>query len=120
MYLVINMAKVNTFFNMDMVVLSVLKTKDCYGYEIVKMIKDISHEALDVKQGTLYPIVHNLLEKGLISSRDEIFNKKIRVYYHIEPEGLEYLENTVKEFKVRIQGVFDIIAYGENGIEDEQ
>ena len=60
----------------------------------------------------------NLLKKEYISSRDEIVNKKIRVYYHIEPIGKEYLEQTIIEFRKNMQGVFEIIAYGE-GKKDE-
>ena len=108
------MAKSNSFFNIDMLVLSLLKVKDCYGYELVKLIKEISNSSLD----TLYPVVHNLLKKEYISSRDEIVNKKIRVYYHIEPIGNEYLEQTIIEFRKNMQGVFEIIAYGE-GKKDE-
>ena len=92
------MAKSNSFFNIDMLVLSLLKVKDCYGYELVKLIKEISNGSLDIKEGTLYPVVHNLLKKEYISCRDEIVNKKIRVYYHIEPIGKEYLEQTIIEF----------------------
>ena len=85
---------------------------------IVKLIKEISNSSLDIKEGTLYPVVHNLLKKEYISSRDEIVNKKIRVYYHIEPIGNEYLEQTIIEFRKNMQGVFEIIAYGE-GKKDE-
>ena len=63
-------------------------------------------------------VSHNLLKKEYISSRDEIVNKKIRVYYHIEPIGKEYLEQTIIEFRKNMQGVFEIIAYGE-GKKDE-
>ncbi len=59
------MAKSNSFFNIDMLVLSLLKVKDCYGYELVKLIKEISNGSLDIKEGTLYPVVHNLLKKEL-------------------------------------------------------
>ena len=89
------MAKSNSFFNIDMLVLSLLKVSDCYGYELVKKIKEVSNNTLDIKEGTLYPVVHNLLKKEYISSRDEIVNKKVRVYYHIEPIGKEYLEQTI-------------------------
>ena len=59
------MAKSNSFFNIDMLVLSLLKVKDCYGYELVKLIKKISNGSLDIKEGTLYPVVHNLLKKNI-------------------------------------------------------
>ena len=87
------MAKSNSFFNIDMLVLSLLKVKDCYGYELVKLIKEISNGSLDIKEGTLYPVVHNLLKK-------------------------EYIEQTIIEFRKNMQGVFEIIAYGE-GKKDE-
>ena len=35
------MAKSNSFFNIDMLVLSLLKVSDCYGYELVKNVKSI-------------------------------------------------------------------------------
>lgn len=107
------MAKSNSFFNIDMLVLSLLKVNDCYGYELVKKIKEVSNNTLDIKEGTLYPVVHNLLKKEYISSHDEIVNRKIRVYYHIEPSGKEYLEKTIIDFKKHIKGVFNIIEYRE-------
>ena len=107
------MAKSNSFFNIDMLVLSLLKVSACYGYELVKKIKEVSNNTLDIKEGTLYPVVHNLLKKEYISSRDEIVNKKVRVYYHIDPIGRDYLEKTITDFRKNIKGVFDIIEYGE-------
>lgn len=99
------MAKSNSFFNIDMLVLSLLKVSDCYGYELVKKIKEVSNNTLDIKEGTLYPVVHNLLKKEYISSRDEIVNKKVRVYYHIEPIGRDYLEKILKVYSILLNMV---------------
>ena len=60
------MAKSNSFFNIDMLVLSLLKVSDCYGYELVKKIKEVSNNTLDIKEGTLYPVVHNLLKNTFL------------------------------------------------------
>lgn len=60
------MAKSNTFFNIDMLVLSILKVNDCYAYQIIKMMKSISNDAFIIREGTLYPIVHNLLKKAIL------------------------------------------------------
>ncbi|MEG0526884.1 PadR family transcriptional regulator [Amedibacillus sp. YH-ame10] len=109
------MAKSNSFFNIDLLVLSILRNHDHYGYEVVKLMNEISDEAITIKEGTLYPIMYNLLKKGYITSEDKIVNRKIRVYYHIEDTGIEYLENVIKEFKLNIEGVFKIIQYGEKG-----
>ena len=82
-----------------------LKVSDCYGYELVKKIKEVSNNTLDIKEGTLYPVVHNLLKKEYISSRDEIVNKKVRVYYHIEPIGRDYLEKILKVYSTLLNMV---------------
>ena len=75
------MAKSNSFFNIDMLVLSLLKVKDCYGYELVKLIKEISNSSLDIKEGTLYPVVHNLLKKEYISYALRVPEIKRRIYF---------------------------------------
>ena len=68
-----------------MLLLCILKKQDCYGYEITKLIKEYSDNLLDIKSGTMYPILCKLQEEGIVSSYEEIANKKLRVYYHLEP-----------------------------------
>lgn len=113
------MAKANTYFNFDMLVLCILNVRDCYGYEIVKLIKEISQNSIDIKEGTLYPVVHTLLKKGYISSYDIVVGKRIRVYYKIEQEGIDYLTIVKENFKKNIEGVFEIIKYGEGTLNNE-
>lgn len=103
------MAKNNSFYKMDMLLLSALKTKDCYGYEMVKTIFELSGGLVKIKEGTMYPILYSLLEKKYISSREEIVDRKIRVYYHLEPEGIEYLNQIVNEYNTLINGINNVI-----------
>ncbi len=109
--MVIFMAKSNNFFKLDMLVLCVLSQHDCYGYEIVKLIYEISDNIIQIKEGTLYPIVHQLLKLGYISSHDVVVNKKIRVYYHIEESGISYLKESIQEFDTNLRGILSIINY---------
>ena len=39
-----------------------------------------------------------MVDKGYISSKDEYVNRKLRVYYHIEDAGKEYLGQLIKEY----------------------
>lgn len=105
------MAKVNT--NIDMLILSILNKNDCYGYEIVKLIKEISSGYLDIKEGTLYPIIYNLLKKEYISSYNITNKNRIRVYYKIEESGKEYLIQTRNQYRKTSQGIMNILNYGE-------
>lgn len=91
------MAK-NNFFKFEMLVLKTLSTADYYGYDIVKQIYHDSNGMIDLKEGTLYPIMYKLLAANYISSYDKIINRKVRVYYHIEESGKEHLKQLEKDF----------------------
>lgn len=78
------MAKKNQFFKLDMLLLCIIAKQDCYGYEITKQIKTYSHELIDIKEGTMYPILYKLQDAHYISSYEKVIERKIRVYYHIE------------------------------------
>ena len=94
-----------------MLLLCILKKQDCYGYEITKLIKEYSDNLLDIKSGTMYPILCKLQEEGIVSSYEEIANKNLRVYYHLEPSGLEKLQNLINEYREMINGIENIINH---------
>ena len=85
------MARKNSFFKLDMLLLCIIAKQDCYGYEITKQIKLYSHELIDIKEGTMYPILYKLLDENYISSYEKVIERKVRVYYHIEEKGKEKL-----------------------------
>lgn len=110
------MPKINT--NIDLLVLSILNRNNHYTYEIVKLIKEISGNAIDVKEGTLYPIIYNLTKKNYISSYNIPYKNRIRVYYKIEQSGKDYLKISREQYRINSQGMHAILNYGE-GKENE-
>lgn len=105
------MSKKNIYFKFDMLILSILLQGDCYGYEITHTIKELSDNVIDIKEGSLYPSLYKMLDLGYISSRDEVFNRKIRVYYHIEESGKEYLKQITEEYNLWEEKIRKIIEY---------
>ena len=97
----------------DLVVLGVLMQGDMYGYEIVKAIKEKSGGNYDIPLGTLYPVLYRYIENGYLSDRDEIVNKRLRKYYHIEEKGREFYEELLSEYRKISQGV-DLITKAVN------
>lgn len=89
----------------DLVVLSVLMERDMYGYEIVKTIKDKSKGNYEIPLGTLYPVLYRFIENDYLSDRDEIVNKRLRKYYHIEDKGKEFYRELLQEYKKISAGV---------------
>ena len=102
----------NYFFKLDLLILSILKEKDVYAYELTKMTTELSNGIIVPKQGTLYPIIYKLLEEGIITSYTELVNNKARVYYHLEDEGKVYLEKITKDYDQLVKCI-DLIVHGE-------
>lgn len=102
----------NNFFRMDMIILKILETHDCYGYQITQLIKKGSNDIIQISEGTLYPTLYKLLDNEYISDKKISVSKRMsRVYYHIEPKGLEYLKQLENEY-IRFRDGIDAIMEG--------
>lgn len=59
----------------------------------------------------MYPTLYRLVDKGIISDRqDKVGKRKIRVYYHLEETGKEYLKVIKKEYYDICHGVLLILG----------
>lgn len=67
-----NVSKKNSFFRLEMLFLKILNKKDCYGYEITHFLKELTHEKIDVKEGTLYPVLYKFEALGYIMSEKNL------------------------------------------------
>lgn len=93
-----------------MLVLSILEEKNMYGYQIIKEVKQKSEDVFNLNEGTLYPILHNLEEKGFISSYWDEKTAKKRKYYAITNEGNKYLKSKKEEWKIFSSGVNQVLG----------
>lgn len=80
---------------LELCVLSVLKDKDCYGYELVNILLT----QIDVKEGTIYPLLRRLKIDELVSTYlKESSSGPPRKYYKITEKGKEVLEGLKAEW----------------------
>ncbi len=94
----------------SMMVLNLLSNSNMYGYEMIKTLSEKSQNVFELKEGTLYPILHSLEEKNLITSYwDETSGKK-RKYYSITKEGKKHLEDKKAEWKVFSNGINAVLG----------
>jgi len=79
-------------------ILSVVSADETYGYEICRRLAAGGFK--DVNQGTVYPILVRLEQKGLLTSvkRDSVLGPK-RKYYHLTRKGREVLANFIVEWE---------------------
>lgn len=101
----------NYFIKLDLLVLSMLKDKDMYVYEMVKYLKSVSNGMIFPKSGTIYPVISSLSENHYISTYKKEVNNKIRVYFHIEEAGKEYLKELLDEYD-NLVSIIDFIVHG--------
>lgn len=98
--------------SVEMLILSLLKDNDLYGYEMAQLIVERGGGYITIPEGSLYPTLYKLDDKKLISSyKKQVGKRQTRVYYHIEPEGLKYLEEVTKEFYAVYETICRIIEY---------
>jgi transcriptional regulator len=53
---------------MDMMILRTLIAGDAHGHTIAKIIERTSEDVLEVEQGSLYPALHRLEDRGWVAS----------------------------------------------------
>ena len=53
---------------LDMLVLKIVALEPAHGYGIALRIQQISHEVLQVQQGSLYPALHRLEKRGWLKA----------------------------------------------------
>lgn len=102
--------KKNSMFKLDLLILSILKRSDNYGYGISLIIREESDEVINIKEGVMYPILYKLLKDNMISNYDVVVNNRVRVYYKIEEAGLKELANLRSEFTKSVDIINRIIS----------
>lgn len=96
---------------MSLVLLSLLKREDMYGYQLVTETLRLSEGRIVTQEGSLYPVLYKLEDQGLISSRRVPVGKRMsRVYYHLEPSGEQRLKELIADYKSVVKGVLLIVG----------
>ena len=74
--------------SMALLVLKPLEDGETYGYQMIEELQRRSDDTFHLKAGTLYPLLHGLEEKGLVTAYErEAAAGKPRRYYHLTKEG---------------------------------
>ncbi|MCR5684902.1 MAG: PadR family transcriptional regulator [Lachnospiraceae bacterium] len=95
--------------SMTMLVLKLLSKKDMYGYEMIDTLRKKSQNVFELKAGTLYPLLHGLEEKGMLTVYEQEFLGKTRKYYSITKDGKKILKSKTDEWKEYSGAVFNVL-----------
>src|SRR3982750_1508725 len=76
-----------------MLILKAVFLKPLHGYGVLQRIRQISGEALDIPQGSLYPALYRLEHQGLIASEwGESENNRRAKFYELTAAGRRRLQ----------------------------
>ena len=93
-----------------MLILSLVEREDMYGYEMIIELARRSQDTFQMKEGTLYPILHTL-EKCLTSYQQMAPTGRMRKYYRITPLGRKLLTEKRAEWAQFSQGVDQVLSF---------
>jgi len=78
---------------LDLLILKTLALEPMHGWGISQRIQQISEDALQVQQGSLYPALHRLEQQGWIASEwGASDNNRRAKYYRLTDKGRRQLE----------------------------
>jgi PadR family transcriptional regulator PadR len=79
---------------LDMLILKILALQPLNGWAISQRLKQISSDVLGVSDGSLYPALHKLEQRGWIRARwKSSENNRRAKFYSLTPFGRKQLEN---------------------------
>ncbi len=85
---------------LDMLILKVLATEPLHGYAIAQRIGQISRALLQVPQGSLYPALHRLENRGLLAATwAETDTGRAAKIYRLTRQGRTRLEREVADWR---------------------
>jgi PadR family transcriptional regulator PadR len=77
---------------LDMMILRTLVGGDAHGHTIAKIIERTSEDVLEVEQGSLYPALHRIEDRGWVSSYWSVSeNKRKAKFYRLTAAGKKQL-----------------------------
>ncbi len=77
---------------LDLLVLKSLTWGPCHGYGVARCIQRLTDDVLHVEEGSLYPALHRLEERGLVSAEWGVSENNRRAkFYRLNPRGRQHL-----------------------------
>lgn len=96
--------------SLDLMVLSVLSEGTQYGYMIQQRLAELSGTLVEMKAGTLYPILHRLEADGFVKAEWEEGSGRPRKWYLLTAAGKRRLRQRVDEWQAFVNCVQAVLG----------
>ncbi|HLJ87244.1 MAG TPA: PadR family transcriptional regulator [Candidatus Angelobacter sp.] len=95
---------------LDMLILKIVDLGPIHGYAISQRIQQISKDFFQVQQGSLYPALHRLEDRGwLLAEWRQTETGREAKFYTLSRKGKKQLEAEVRNWESIAEAVFLIL-----------
>jgi transcriptional regulator len=95
---------------LDLLILKAVSLGPLHGYGILVRIQQLSREAFEIPQGSLYPALYRLEHRGWIESQwGESDNHRKAKYYRLTPAGRKQLKIEAEEWNRMTLAVANVL-----------
>ena len=96
---------------LEIMILQTLRLRPMHGYALVKHIKQVSGDLLQIEEGSLYPALQRMLKSGLLESEigTSAKGRPTRIY-RVTDAGVRHLEKEVTSFEKMFAGITRVLA----------
>jgi PadR family transcriptional regulator PadR len=99
--------------SLELIVLHLLGPGEAYGYEIVTKLTTETDGALEVTDGTLYPVLYRLERAGFVDVRWDTPTRGVpRKYYRLTESGRQELETLTGEWLAFAEAMARLLGQG--------
>ena len=93
-----------------MLVLRVLQNEPMHGYAIAQRIHQLSSDALQVEEGSLYPALQRILVKGWAKAEWGVSetNRRVR-FYRLTPAGRKQLATEMQDYERTADAIRNVL-----------
>jgi PadR family transcriptional regulator PadR len=96
---------------LELMILHSLRVKPMHGYALVKHIRQVSDDLLQIEEGSLYPALQRLLKEGFLESEEGVSAKgRPTRIYRLTKAGHRRLEKEVSSFERMFTGITRVLA----------
>jgi PadR family transcriptional regulator PadR len=97
---------------LDLLILRTLALEPQHGWAISERVQQISRDALQIPQGSLYPALHRLERRGWVKARwGTSDNNRRAKYYGLTPRGRRQLQAGQTAWRKMIAAVATVLQH---------
>jgi PadR family transcriptional regulator, regulatory protein PadR len=103
---------------LDLLILKIVALGPVHGYAIAQRLQQVSHDVVQVHQGSLYPALHRLETRGVLASEwNETETGREAKFYRLTRKGRAQLGTETASWQRLSEAVGLILRMSEGGAE---